>query len=81
MTHLSAVAAPIFNPMAECIAAVAASGLSMRFEGEHLEKIKEHVRKAAEEISTKLGGGHAAPGDAAATGNKNRRTAGMKIST
>ncbi len=81
LTHLSAVAAPIFNPMGECVAAVAASGLSMRFEGERLEKIKEHVRKAAEDISAKLSGAHLGPRDVAAAGNKNRRVVGTKIRT
>lgn len=73
LTHLSAVAAPIFNPMGECVAAIAASGLSMRFEGEHLEQIKEHVRKAAEETSVKLSGGLVGSRDVPVAGQRNQR--------
>jgi len=52
---ISAVAAPIFDRMGECIAAAGVSGPSLRFEEERLGKIAESVRKAAQEISAKLG--------------------------
>lgn len=52
---ISAVAAPIFNRLGECTAAIGVSGPSSRFTDERLDKIAESVRKAAEEISAKLG--------------------------
>ena len=54
-TDISAVAAPIFNRMGECVAAIGVSGPSLRFKDERLSKIVEDVRKAAAEISAKLG--------------------------
>ena len=52
---ISALAAPIFDRTGDCIAAVGVSGPLSRFTDERLEKIAESVRKAAEEISAKLG--------------------------
>lgn len=52
---ISAVAAPVFDARNECVAAVSISGPSTRFAGEALEELTRHVRKASEEISTKLG--------------------------
>jgi len=56
---IAAVAAPIFNARSECVAAVSISGPVARFQGENLETLKRHVRKASEEISAKLGHGGA----------------------
>jgi DNA-binding IclR family transcriptional regulator len=56
---IAAVAAPIFNARRECVAAVSISGPVPRFQGENLEALKRHVRKASEEISAKLGHGGA----------------------
>lgn len=52
---IAAVAAPIFDAQGVCIAAVSLSGPRTRVDGEALEELKRHVRKAAEEISSKLG--------------------------
>jgi DNA-binding IclR family transcriptional regulator len=56
---IAAVAAPIFNARGECVAAISISGPVARFQGDNLEALKRHVRKASEEISTKLGYGGA----------------------
>jgi DNA-binding IclR family transcriptional regulator len=55
LLHVSAVAAPILGEGGECLAAVGVSGPSLRFQDERLARIEESVRKAAEEISAKLG--------------------------
>lgn len=52
---ISAVAAPVFNRMRESVSAVGVSGPSLRFTEDRLQQIAQSVRKAAEEISTKLG--------------------------
>ena len=52
---IAAVAAPIFNAKGQCVAAISISCPVARFEGENLEALKRRVRKASEEISTKLG--------------------------
>jgi IclR family KDG regulon transcriptional repressor len=52
---IAAVAAPIFNARGECVAAISISGPVARFQGDNLEALKRRVRKASEEISTKLG--------------------------
>jgi DNA-binding IclR family transcriptional regulator len=52
---IAAVAAPIFDRRGECVAAASLSGPRTRLNGEALEELKRHVRKAAEEISSKLG--------------------------
>lgn len=52
---IAALAAPIFNASAECVAAVSTSGPRSRLTEECLEDFAKHVRKAAEEISLKLG--------------------------
>ena len=57
---IAAVAAPIFNRMGECVAAIGVSGPSSRFEAERFERVAESVRKAADDISAKLGH-HPAP--------------------
>jgi IclR family transcriptional regulator, KDG regulon repressor len=54
---IAAVAAAIFNARGECVAAISISGPVARFQGDTLEALKRHVRKASEEISTKLGHG------------------------
>ena len=51
---LFAVAAPLFDARGECVAAVGVAGSRTRFT-EDIEDFKRHVRKASEEISTKLG--------------------------
>lgn len=56
---IAAVAAPVFNARGECVAAISISGPVARFQGENLEAMKRHVRKASEEISAKLGHGGA----------------------
>jgi len=50
-----AVAAPVFNGVNECVAAVGVTGPSTRFHGDNLGKIVATVRKAAGDISDKLG--------------------------
>jgi IclR family acetate operon transcriptional repressor len=52
---IAAVAAPIFDAQGHCIAAVSLSGPRTRVDGETLEELKRYVRKAGEEISSKLG--------------------------
>jgi DNA-binding IclR family transcriptional regulator len=52
---IAAVAAPIFNARGECVAAISISGPVRRFQGDNLDTLKRHVRKAGEEISAKLG--------------------------
>lgn len=52
---IAAVAAPVFDAQGACVAAVSLSGPRTRVNGELLEELKRHVRKAAEEISSKLG--------------------------
>jgi DNA-binding IclR family transcriptional regulator len=52
---IAALAAPIFNASAECVAAVSTSGPRSRLTEECMEDFAKHVRKAAEEISLKLG--------------------------
>lgn len=52
---ISAVAGPVFDRTGECIAAVGVSGPALRFTDERLDKIAEGVRKAAAELSGKLG--------------------------
>ncbi len=54
---IAAVAAPIFDGRGDCVAAVSISGPVRRFQGENLEALKRHMRKAGEEISAKLGHG------------------------
>jgi IclR family acetate operon transcriptional repressor len=54
-TDVSAVAAPVFDRAGECVAAIGVSGPSQRFTGDRLERITESVRKAAHEISARLG--------------------------
>jgi DNA-binding IclR family transcriptional regulator len=56
---IAAVAAPIFNARDECVAAISISGPLARFQGENLDALRRHVRKASEEISAKLGHGGA----------------------
>jgi IclR family transcriptional regulator, KDG regulon repressor len=51
---LFAVAAPLFDARGECVAAVGVAGSRTRFT-EDIEEFKRHVRKASDEISTKLG--------------------------
>ncbi len=51
---LVAVAAPLFDGRGECVAAVGIAGSRSRFTDD-MEDFKRHVRKASEEISTKLG--------------------------
>ncbi|MFA1822897.1 IclR family transcriptional regulator [Virgibacillus oceani] len=46
---------PIFDYRNEVVAALAVSGLSTHFTGEHLELIKKKTHQTAEEISDKLG--------------------------
>ncbi|WP_330949699.1 IclR family transcriptional regulator [Virgibacillus sp. MG-45] len=46
---------PIQNFKGEVIAALTVSGLSSRFEGDHLLYIKKHTKESALEISAKLG--------------------------
>jgi DNA-binding IclR family transcriptional regulator len=52
---IAAVAAPIWNGRGECVAAISISGPVRRFQDDNLETLKRHVKKAGEEISTKLG--------------------------
>jgi len=52
---IAAIAAPLFDARGECVAAVSIAGPRTRFTGDDLEDFKRHVRKASEEISTKLG--------------------------
>ena len=52
---IAALAAPVFNASAECVAAVSISGARSRLTQECLEDFARHVRKAAEEISLRLG--------------------------
>lgn len=52
---IAAVAAPIFDGRGGCVAAISASGPRTRFGEDYLEDFQRHVRKAAEEISAKLG--------------------------
>jgi DNA-binding IclR family transcriptional regulator len=52
---ISAVAAPIFDRLDACIAAIGVSGPSVRFTDDRVSKLTESVRKAAQEISAKLG--------------------------
>ncbi|NBJ70155.1 MULTISPECIES: IclR family transcriptional regulator [Clostridia] len=49
------VSYPIFNHHSHMIAALAISGLSTRFSGENLQRIKEKTKRAADRISKKLG--------------------------
>ncbi|MGE8203120.1 IclR family transcriptional regulator [Heyndrickxia sp. NPDC080065] len=49
------VSYPIYNYHGEVIASLAVSGPSYRFEGEHLEVIKESTMKIAESISSEMG--------------------------
>jgi DNA-binding IclR family transcriptional regulator len=53
------VAAPIFGARRDCAAARSISGPLARFHGDDLDALKRHVRKASEEISTKVGQGGA----------------------
>jgi len=52
---IAAVAAPVFNALGECVAAVTIAGPQTRFTENDLEDFARHVRKASEEISVKLG--------------------------
>jgi IclR family acetate operon transcriptional repressor len=54
-TDVSAVAAPVFDRAGECVAALGVSGPTQRFTGDRLERVIESVRKAAHEVSAKLG--------------------------
>jgi IclR family KDG regulon transcriptional repressor len=56
---IAAVAAPVFDARGQCVAAISISGPVARFQGDNLEALKRRVRKAGEEISTKLGHGGA----------------------
>jgi IclR family transcriptional regulator, KDG regulon repressor len=53
--YSSAVAAPIFDSLNQVVAGISLVGPSMRFQEEHLSKLIELVKKAANEISYKLG--------------------------
>jgi DNA-binding IclR family transcriptional regulator len=46
---------PVFDYRNEVVAALAVSGLSSHFTGEHLEQIKKKTNQTAEDISDKLG--------------------------
>jgi len=46
---------PVFDYRDEVVAAVAVSGLSGHFTGEHLKKVKKETRKIGKEISEELG--------------------------
>jgi IclR family KDG regulon transcriptional repressor len=52
---IAAVAAPVFNAVGECVAAVTIAGPRTRFTEDDLEDFARHMRKASEEISVKLG--------------------------
>lgn len=52
---IAAVAAPVFDARGDCVAAASISGPRTRFTDEELPDIARHVRKAAEELSMKLG--------------------------
>ncbi len=54
-SDISAVAAPVFDRAGECVAALGISGPSQRFTGERLDRMSDSVRKAAQEVSAKLG--------------------------
>jgi IclR family acetate operon transcriptional repressor len=60
--HLSAVAAPIFDADDACVAALAVSGITHRFEGTALRRLIVLVKAAAAEITQKLSGGLARRG-------------------
>lgn len=51
---VAAVAAPIFDARGECVASISISGPRTRFD-DALEEFANHVRKASDEISLKLG--------------------------
>ncbi|HSF04977.1 MAG TPA: IclR family transcriptional regulator [Methylomirabilota bacterium] len=52
---IAAVAAPLFNARAECVAAISIAGPRTRFNDDTLEEFAKHVSKASEGISLKLG--------------------------
>jgi DNA-binding IclR family transcriptional regulator len=52
--QLSAVSAPIIDPVGRCIGALALSGVTQRFEGEALAKIVELVKTEAENVSRRI---------------------------
>lgn len=52
--QLSAVAAPVCNPDARCIGAIALSGLTSRFEGDALKRIVHLVRTEAKELERRI---------------------------
>lgn len=53
--YSSAVAAPIFDSSNQVVASISLVGPSMRFQEEHLSKLIELVKKAANKISYELG--------------------------
>jgi IclR family acetate operon transcriptional repressor len=52
---VAAVAVPVLNGRGECVAALSISGPVGRFQGENLDALKRHMRKAGEELSARLG--------------------------
>jgi len=52
---IASVAAPVFEAHGACVAAVGVAGPATRFTDENLEELKRRARKAAHEISAKLG--------------------------
>jgi IclR family KDG regulon transcriptional repressor len=49
--QLSAIAVPIFNSFGDCVAALALSGLTQRFEGEALPHLMQTIKAEAEKLS------------------------------
>lgn len=52
---VAALAAPVFDAGGRCVAALSLAGPSTRLTGDHLEEMKRHLRKAAEDVSLRLG--------------------------
>jgi len=54
--QLSAIAAPVFNSVGDCIAAIAVSGVTQHFQGESSARLIEALKSAAEKLGEWLRG-------------------------
>jgi DNA-binding IclR family transcriptional regulator len=53
---ITSAAAPVFDRHGQCVAAVSVAGPATRMRDEKLDEVTRRVRKAAQELSAKLGG-------------------------
>ncbi|MEC9196188.1 MAG: IclR family transcriptional regulator [Pseudomonadota bacterium] len=58
VTGLRCVAAEVWSPQGEAVCAISVSGLAARLDAARIDEIGQHVRKAANDLTERLGGTH-----------------------